>query len=104
MSFGVVGGHYQPVGQAHFLHRILDCGMDPQQAAEAPRCFAHPRGVLEVEPTNPETVITELVRRVHQIEMPDPPLGGCPAIWIDDQRGVLIGGADPRKDGVALGY
>jgi gamma-glutamyltranspeptidase len=96
MPFGLVDGHYQAAGHAHFLHRMLDCGMDPQQAAEAPRCFAKPRAVLEVEHTNPDPVIAELARRGHQIEMADPPLGGCQAIWIDNERGVLIG--DPSRE------
>jgi gamma-glutamyltranspeptidase / glutathione hydrolase len=104
MPFGVMGGHYQPVGQTHFLHRVLDRGLDPQQAAEQPRIFAHPRGVVEVEPTNPEPIVSELQRRGHPIEMTEVPLGGCQAIWIDHQRGVLIGGSEPRKDGLALGY
>jgi gamma-glutamyltranspeptidase/glutathione hydrolase len=104
MPFGMVGGHYQTAGHAHFLHRMLDCGMDPQQAPRRHAASPKPRAVLEVEHTNPDSVIAELARRGHQIEMSDPPLGGCQAIWIDNDRGVLIGGSEPRNDGIALGY
>ena len=64
----------------------------------------YPRGVLEVECGNSEPVVHELIRRGHPVEMQEVPLGGCQAIWIDHQRGVLIGGSEPRKDGLALGY
>jgi gamma-glutamyltranspeptidase/glutathione hydrolase len=103
MPFGVMGGQYQAVGHAHFTHRLLDRGMDPQQAADAPRVFAF-RGKLRVEPGVPEPVVADLARRGHEIDIAKVPIGGCQAIWIDRERGVLIGGSEPRKDGMALGY
>jgi gamma-glutamyltranspeptidase / glutathione hydrolase len=103
MPFGVMGGQYQAVGHATFLHRFVDRGLDPQQSAEAPRAFAY-QGVLQVEHFVPEAVRADLARRGHEIEMLDVPIGGCQAIWIDRDRGVLIGGSEPRKDGLALGY
>ncbi|MBV9685682.1 MAG: gamma-glutamyltransferase family protein [Alphaproteobacteria bacterium] len=103
MPFGVMGGHYQAVGHAHFIHRLLDRGMDPQQAAEQPRILPL-NGVLQVERANPEPIIADLAHRGHEILMIDVPLGGCQAIWMDHQRGVLVGGSEPRKDGLALGY
>jgi gamma-glutamyltranspeptidase/glutathione hydrolase len=103
MPFGVMGGQYQAVGHAHFVHRLIDRGLDPQQAAEAPRSFAF-RGKLQVERAVPEPIVADLAARGHDIDVRRVPLGGCQAIWIDHERGVLIGGSDPRKDGLALGY
>ncbi len=103
MPFGVMGGHYQATGHAHFLHRLLDRGMDPQEAAEQPRILAL-NNVLQVERALPQAIVADLARRGHRIAVQEVPLGGCQAIWIDHHRGVLIGGSEPRKDGIALGY
>ena len=48
MPFGVMGGHYQPVGQAWVLTSVLDYGLDPQAALDLPRLFPF-GGVVEVE-------------------------------------------------------
>lgn len=103
IGFGVMGGHYQPVGQAHVLLNLVDFEMDPQAAIDSPRAFT--RGaVLELERGVPEATAVTLARMGHRSVRPEKPLGGGQMIMLDRARGVLIGASDPRKDGVALGY
>jgi gamma-glutamyltranspeptidase/glutathione hydrolase len=59
--------------------------------------------VLAESGVSAETV-AELEKLGHVVERTVSPHGGGQAIWIDWDRGVFIGGSDPRKDGCALGY
>jgi gamma-glutamyltranspeptidase/glutathione hydrolase len=102
MPFGVMGGHYQATGHGNFLSNVFDLGMDIQAASEAPRSFAFD-GVLSIEPTIGKEIGSELAARGHNVKWADAAIGGCQAIWIDHERGVLLGATDHRKDGVALG-
>lgn len=102
MPFGVMGGGYQPCGHARLVSNMVDFGMDVQQAIDGPRSFSGPEG-LQVERGYPEQVRAELAAMGHNVSVPRTPLGGAQAIVIG-QDGVLIGGSDPRKDGIALGY
>ncbi|EEW26659.1 gamma-glutamyltransferase family protein [Rhodobacter ferrooxidans] len=102
MPFGVMGGSYQPTGHVRFLTNMVDFGLHPQAAIDAPRCFASPEG-LAVERGYPPQVHARLAELGHAVHIPDEPLGGAQAILIDDS-GVLQGASDPRKDGCALGY
>ncbi|MCB9966760.1 MAG: gamma-glutamyltransferase [Geminicoccaceae bacterium] len=102
-TFGVMGGDYQPVGHAHLLTNLIDFGMDPQEAIDAPRAMAYP-GPLQVERGVPAATVRRLAELGHAPVEAASPLGGGQAIMVDRARGVLVGGSDPRKDGLALGY
>ncbi|MFT8244519.1 gamma-glutamyltransferase family protein [Roseomonas sp. BN140053] len=103
MPYGVMGGHFQPMGQTLFLSNHFEFGLDPQAALDLARLFPT-GGKIQVEKGIPGAAITGLERLGHACSLIDKPHGGGQAILIDHERGVLIGGSDPRKDGVALGY
>ncbi|MGH7069220.1 MAG: gamma-glutamyltransferase family protein [Acetobacteraceae bacterium] len=103
MPFGVMGGHFQPMGQTLFLTNFLEYGLDIQEALDAPRVFPA-SGTLEIERGLPLSTLAGLEARGWPLTVVDRPLGGGQAIWIDREKGVLSGGSDPRKDGLALGY
>ena len=103
MSFGVMGAHYQPMGHVTFATNIVDFGMDLQSAIDAPRAFFEGELTL-VERGVPAATVEGLKALGHQVMTAPSPWGGAQAIRIDWQRGVLIGGSEPRKDGCALGY
>jgi gamma-glutamyltranspeptidase / glutathione hydrolase len=103
MPFGVMGGHFQPMGQTLFLTNLLEYGLDIQEALDLPRLFPL-KDKVQIERGIPPEVIRNLTSLGHQMETLERPHGGGQAIWIDRARGCLIGGSDPRKDGMALGY
>jgi len=103
MSFGVMGAHYQPMGHVQIMLNMLDYGMDVQQAIDCPRFFWEGEKV-EVETGTPRATIDGLRARGHDIAVCEQPWGGAQTIKIDWDRGVLIAGSEPRKDGCALGY
>ena len=61
-------------------------------------------GAVEIERGVSLELREKLSALGHTLKEIAKPLGGGQAIWIDRDRGVLVGGSDPRKDGAALGY
>jgi gamma-glutamyltranspeptidase/glutathione hydrolase len=118
MAFGTPGGDVQCQAMLQVLLNIVDFGMDPQQAVEAPRFagFSFPNsfyphryypGRLDVESRFPARVLAGLKARGHRVRRWadwDPAAGAVCAIVVDPESGVLKGGADPRRFSYALGW
>jgi len=103
MVFGVVGAEHQPGGQVRMISAIVDAGLDVQQALDLPRVF-YDRGTVLIERGVSDSVRHSLDSLGHRTAVAETALGAGQAIWIDHQRGCLIGGSDYRKDGCALGF
>lgn len=104
VSFGVMGGAYQPMGHAHVFSNLTDHGMDAQQALDHGRVFWGDDEVLNIEAGVSRGVAEGLAKRGHTVRAAESPLGGGQVIVIDHDRGFFIAGSDPRKDGHAAGY
>ena len=112
LVYGTMGGEGQPQTQAALVTRIVDFGMTPQAAIDAPRwlygrSWGREANDLKLEGRFPEAVVEELVRRGHSASLVAPYtdlMGHAGAILINQENGILQGGADPRSDGLACGY
>jgi gamma-glutamyltranspeptidase/glutathione hydrolase len=102
-SFGVMGGDNQPQGHVQVLINLIDFGMDVQQAGEAPR-FRHAGEEVLLESAFSTPVRSALTQMGHHVATSVDAWGGYQGILIDSSRGVLVGGSDPRKDGLAIGW
>jgi len=113
LAFGTMGGDGQPQTHLQLLGHILDHGMDVQTAIEQPRWLTgqwdgdEPLEALHLESRYPDRVFNTLAALGHPIVHAGPwdrRMGHAQAIEVDRTNGFLKGGADPRGDGLALGW
>lgn len=112
LVYGTMGGEGQPQTQAAIVTRIVDFGLSPQEAINAPR-WLHGRtwgassNDLKLEGRIPAAVVEELRRRGHPVarvaDFTDA-MGHAGAILIDPATLVRKGASDPRGDGLAAAY
>jgi gamma-glutamyltranspeptidase/glutathione hydrolase len=102
-SFGVMGGHMQPQGHVQILNNIYRFGLGVQEASDIPRFF-HNGKELFLESGISSSVALDLIEKGHKIGYDFDVFGGYQGIWIDESKGIFIGGSDLRKDGCAIGY
>jgi gamma-glutamyltranspeptidase/glutathione hydrolase len=90
------------------IMNVLDHHMNVQAAIEAPRVKATSPGYLVDAETRISTqVLADLERRGHQFNRLgdwSPRVGGGQGIMVDLDTGSFMGGADPRRDGYAIGW
>jgi len=107
MSFGVMGGFVQPQGHVQVACNTIDFGMNPQQALDAPRVVWHDGAQVDVEDGIGDDVRSTLAALGHALLPSHDPrryYGGGQIVAIDEDSGALLGGTEPRKDGVAIGF
>ena len=111
LAFGSMGGEGQAQFHAQLLAYIVECGLDLQSAIEMPRWLCgrwsagDPAAALHLERRVPVRLRSELARRGHpiiEIEDWDRRTGHAQAVAIES--GFFQGAADPRGDGLALGW
>ena len=103
MSFGVMGGDNQAQAHAQIVANVVDFGMHVQAAGDAAR-VRHLGPSLAVESGISADVRQALQSRGHVVEDGRGMMGGYQAIFVDARTGVLLGGSDLRKDGLAIGW
>ena len=114
---GTPGADTQVQTNLQLVTHIIDFGMNPQEAVEAPRwrSLQNPMestiphtcvDVLQLEGRFPQEVRRELSQKGHNLEiMTDwggP--GSAQVILVHPVSNALIGGSDPRRDGYAVGW
>jgi gamma-glutamyltranspeptidase/glutathione hydrolase len=116
LSFGVMGGSFQPLGHVEILINMIDFGMNAQEAGDAPRIDhqgsseptgerAKDGGTITMENGIPYETIRALLQMGHRVGWAAPgAYGGYQAIRFDAAGKVYFGASDARKDGHAGGF
>jgi gamma-glutamyltranspeptidase/glutathione hydrolase len=114
VSFGVMGGDFQPQGHTQIVMNLVDFGMNLQEAGDAPR-WDHTggssptgegpgMGAVRIESGIPYSTVRGLMDMGHEVRYARGVYGGYQAILWNSAEGVYHGASESRKDGQAAGY
>lgn len=118
MSFGNMGGAYQPIGHTSILTNVIDFGMNIQQAGDAFR-WSHSGSTQPTDGVNDQLtssgqvsiesgvsfdVVLALRAMGHDVQIGNSFFGRFQAIMRDHEKGVYFGASESRVDGQAAGY
>lgn len=117
MAYGTPGGEGIGQTQTQILINVIDFGMGIQDAIEAARARVNPKPdfyipgadmTIGIEARVPEEVIKKLEEKGHVISGYEDEftlsVGGAQGILINPEYGTWTAGADPRREGYAIGW
>ncbi|RMF28502.1 MAG: gamma-glutamyltransferase family protein [Cyanobacteria bacterium J083] len=102
-AFGVMGAPMQPQGHLQVVSNLVDYGMNPQSALDAPRWRVRQDGSVLVESTVKPKIIADLKARGHEVEIAPPRMFGKGQIVFRSDK-TIIAASEPRADGLALAF
>ena len=106
LALGTPGSYGICQTQAQAMVQLVDHGLDIQAAIEAPRVRVHDGAEVLVESRIRAETVAALRARGHEAQPVEPwsvHAGGMQGLTRDPASGALQGGADPRRDGYAIG-
>ncbi len=103
--FGVMGGFMQPQGHLQVISNVLDFGLNPQAALDAPRFQWSANKTVSLEHAVPEHIGLGLAARGHDIRwaLGSGGFGRGQIVWRHSDD-VLVGATEPRTDGAVLAW
>lgn len=107
LVFGTPGGDGQSQTLITLFHDVFLFGMTPQQAVEAPRYRSYEDRLVAIEERVPAAVREGLEARGHELDVRSgwtATFGGAGLILVDGASGVLMTGADPRREAYAVAH
>jgi gamma-glutamyltranspeptidase/glutathione hydrolase len=104
-AFGVMGGPIQPPGHVQLAVRMIDHGMNPQAALDAPRFKVNSNRSIDLEASASRELREGLIALGHNLEsVPDTYMDfGAGQVIVKATEGC-IAASDPRRDGQAAGF
>ena len=106
-AIGTPGGLGQTQFLAQTLCNLFDFNMNIQEAIEAPRWQSEQSGEVELEGRFSDGVAKQLTRDGYEVKIRGDwefAFGGVEAIFVHPNQTVLMGAADPRREGYAVGH
>jgi gamma-glutamyltranspeptidase/glutathione hydrolase len=102
--FGVMGAPMQPQGHLQVVANLVDYGMNPQAALDAPRWRFIAGNTVLLEQAVSRNIALALAECGHNVQISaEPGMFGKGQIILR-RGGVLVAASEPRADGLALAW